>query len=343
MQFGFSLSKKKVLIVMMATAVITSALGPLVSDLLRMPAVCAMAPVSDFVKASTSAFKSAMAAREEPVMSASEAVRLRKELAQWKSEAWARARGELKYWKAYRRVQKMQDKYGPSLQRCELIPARVILGEALPYGQSITMSQGTIHGVERGMRVIDVLTDRSKALPASDKMRVVTNLMPLSEKPIFGSALVGWVEAAGSFTARVRLITDKRFAITALVVRKINTIKPRIVTVDTPQGPTEQPLNRMNNKPIVIQLSGDGERGMITGEVARERNILPGDIVKTTGLTAKLPVDLRIGRIVSVERSVQNPNFVTAKVVPITELGARQNVFIVRSLVSQLHPSQGGN
>ena len=344
MRFGFRLSKKRVLAAMLVVAAATSLLRSLVSDMLRMPAACALAPVSDFVKASTSAFKSAMADREAPAMSASEAARLRKEVDQWRSAAWVRSRGEIYWWNRYRSVQRTRNAYGTSLKTCELIPARVILGEALPYGQSQTIAKGTIHGVEKGMRVIDVLTDRSKALPADDRMRAITGFSPVAGKPIAASVLVGWVEAAGRFTARIRLVTDKRFKIDAWLQRKIDPANPRKVTAMTPEGPTEKILTREDKELINVKvtLSGDGERGLTTDDIQKGHNIRAGDWLWTTGLSAKLPVPLRIGEVVSVEQSDKNPNFVVAKVAPAAELGALRDIFIVRSLVSQLPPSQGG-
>jgi cell shape-determining protein MreC len=341
MQVGFSLSKKRALVAMMGIAILTSFLGGMVSDLLRIPAVCALAPVSDFVNASTSAFKTAMVNRAEPAMSAAEAVKLRKEVQQWKSVAWARARGERNWWNKYRKIQKTRNAYGASLKKCELIPARVILGDALPYGQSQTLNQGTIHGVEEGMRVVDVLTDRSKALPAGDRMRAITGYSPVSGKPLTGSVLVGWVEAAGSFTARVRLITDKRFASDAWLQRMIDPAKPRKVTMTTPDGPTETILTGRNNKLVRVKLSGDGERGLITDAIPKAHNIRPGDWLWTIGRSARLPVRLRIGVVLSVTQSAKNPNFVTTCVKPAAELGTLRDIFIVRSLVSQLPASRG--
>jgi len=343
MQFGFRLSKKRVLVAMLLVVAATSLLGSVVSDMLRMPATCALAPVSDYIKASTSAFKSAMANREEPAISAAEAARLRKEVDQWRSEAQARSWGEIHWWDKYRRVQNTRNAYGASLKRCELIPARVILGDALPYGQSQTVAKGTIHGVEKGMRVIDVLTDRSKALPADDKMRAITGFSPVAGKPIAGSVLVGWVEAAGSFTARVRLVTDKRFAIDAWLQRKIDPARPRKVTVTTPEGPTERILTRQDNRLIKVNLSGDGESGLVTDAIPKAHNIRAGDWLWTIGRSAKLPLRLRIGEVVSVAQSAKNPNFVITRVTPAAQLGALRDIFIVRSLVSQLPPSQGGN
>jgi len=344
MQFGFRLSKRRVLVAMLGAAIITSLLGSLVSDILRMPANCALAPVSDYVKASTSAFKSAMADREAPAMSASEAARLRGEVEQWKSEAQARSWGEIHWWDKYRRVQNTRNAYGASLKRCELIPARVILGEALPYGRSETVAKGTIHGVEKGMRVIDVLTDRSKALPADDRMRAITGFSPAAGKPIAGSVLVGWVEAAGSFTARVRLVTDKRFKIAAFLQRRIDPYRPRKIIGKTPDGPTETILTRQNNKLIKVMLRGDGERGLVTtDDIPKDHNIRAGDWLWTIGRSAKLPIRLRIGEVVSVAPSAKKPNFVTMRAEPATELGSLRDIFIVRSLVSQLPLSRGGN
>ena len=348
MQLGFRLSKKRVLIALLVVAIATSLLGSWVSDLLRMPATCAMAPVSDFLRAATSAFKSAMADREEPAMSASEAARLREEVKRWRSKADECNRRGLYWWKRCRAIQHTRSAYGASLDTCELIPARVILGESLPYGQSQTVAKGTIHGVKKGMRVIDVLTDRSKALPADDRMRAVTGHAPFAGKPITGSVLVGWVEAAGSFTARVRLVTDKRFKIDAWLQRKIDPAKPRKVTTTTPEGLADVFLTHddvydtKGKENITTTLGGDGERGLITNSISKDYNIRAGDWLWTLGQSAKLPVQLRIGEVVSVAPSDRNPNFVIAKVAPSAVLGTLRDIFIVRSLVSQLPPSKGG-
>ncbi|MDP6542971.1 MAG: rod shape-determining protein MreC [Phycisphaerae bacterium] len=344
MRFSFRLSKKRVLVAMLALATLTSLLGSIVSDMLRMPATCAMAPVSDFVKASTSAFKSAMADREEPAMSAPEAAKLREEVKRWRSTAEICSRRGRYWWERCRAIQNTRSAYGASLNTCELIPARVIMGEALPYGQSQTVAQGTIHGVEKGMRVIDVFTDRSKALPDGNRMRAITGFPPVEGKPIAGCVLVGWVEAAGSFTARVRLVTDKRFKIEAWLQRKIDPASPRKIIGKTPDGPTEAILTRENNKLIKVTLRGDGERGLVTtDDIPKDHNVRSGDWMWTIGRSAKLPVQLRIGEVVNVTQSDKKPNFVSLRVAPAARLGTLQDIFIVRSLVSQLPPAKGGD
>ena len=344
MRFGFTLSKKRLLVAMLLGAGATSLMGSWASDVLRMPAACALAPVSDYVKASTSAFKLAMAHREEPAMSASDAARLREEVKRWRSTAEICSRRGRYWWKRYRAIQNTRSAYGPSLDTCELIPARVILGEALPYGQSQTVSAGTIRGVGKGMRVVDVLTDRSKAFPRDGRMRAITGFPPVDGKPLAGSVLVGWVEAAGSFTARIRLITDKRFQIRSRLRRTIDPDNPRNALIDTPDGLVERILTPGDNaaKEIMVTLSGDGERGLVTDEIQKGHNIRPGDWLSTVGRSAKLPVELRIGVVVSVAPSDGNPNFVIAKVVPAVKLGSLRDIFIVRSLVSRLPPLRGG-
>ncbi|MCP4375892.1 MAG: rod shape-determining protein MreC [bacterium] len=333
MRFDFSLSKKTVLIVMLVIASVMSLLGPGASDYLRMPAVWALAPVSDFVKSSTSAFKSAMADREEPAISASEAVRLRKEVEYWRAKAHRYNRERKHWWDKSRRIQNTRNAFGPSAKRYEFISARVIMNEPLPYGQSQTISSGTIHGLERGMRVVDILTDRSKALPTDEPMPVISGASTYKGKPIVGCVLIGWVEATGSFTARVRLVTDKRFKIKALLYRTIDPSNPRTITSMTPDGPVEEPLTSRNNKSIEVTLSGDGKRGLVTSAVAKDYNIRTGDWLWTADISRKLPDRLRIGKVVSV-KDAKNPNFVIVHVAPAARLGALRDVFIVRSLVS---------
>ncbi|MBT3200774.1 MAG: hypothetical protein HN350_12750, partial [Phycisphaerales bacterium] len=280
--------------------------------------------------------------READVVSAEEAVRLRKEIEQWRGAAQTYSWREIHWWNQSRKIQKIRSTFGAQLANCELIPARVVLGDALPYGQSQTVYSGTIRGVEPGMRVIDVLTDRSKALPGGDQMRAITGYSAESGKPLAGSILIGWVEAAGSFTARVRLVTDKKFKVQALLHRRINPQAPRRVTVKTPDGPTVEVLTRKNNHLIPVTLSGDGERGMVTESIPREHNIRPGDWLWSMGRSAKLPIRLRIGKVTEVIELTKNPNFVTAKVIPASDLGSLQDIFIVRSLASP-PPPRGGD
>ena len=134
----------------------------------------------------------------------------------------------------------------------------------------------------------------------------------------------------------------KRFKIKAWVKRKIDPANPRKVLINTPDGPTEAILTSRNNAYVAVMLSGDGERGMITESIAKAHNIRAGDWLLTPGRSAKLPVRLRIGAVVSVQPSHGNPNHVIAKVTPAVNLGTLRDIFIVRSLVSQPPPSRGG-
>jgi len=344
MRFGIRLNRKRILLLLMIASVVTSLLRSWVADSLRMPANYALAPVGDFVTAATSAFKSAVSDRAEAPISAEDLKTLRKELEVARGEANARAMGQRVWMERCYEIQRTRSKlYGRdqrALTMCELIPVRVILGEALPYGQSRTISQGTIHGVEPGMRVVEVFTDRSKAFPPDARMRVITGTSPISAKHIPGSVLLGWVEASGSFVARVRLVTDKRFKISAAIERCVDPNNPRRALLDSPHGRIERVLTK-KSKWVTVTLSGDGGKGMVTDKIYKHHSVREGDWLWSVKLTAKLPVKLRIGQVTRVEPAEDSPNFVVVHVSPAADLEALRELFIVRPLLSKLPPRPG--
>jgi len=301
-----------------------------------MPAIYALAPVGDFVTAATSAFKSAVADRAEPAISAGELRELRRQLEQARGQAAARAIGERKWMERCYEIQRTRSHvYGrnqTALTMCELIPARVIFGETLPYGHSRAVSKGTIHGAEPGMRVVKVFTDRSKAFAPDSEMSVITGTTPISAKQVPGSVLVGWIEASGRFVARVRLVTDKRFKMEAGVWRCVDPRKPRRALLRSRDGLIEQVLTKHNNELITVQLSGDGEKGLVTSKIPKHHNVREGDWLWTLKLTPKQPVPLRIGRVTRVEPAEDTPNFVVLHAAPAADLGALRELFIVRPL-----------
>ena len=315
-------NKRRIVLILLAVAAIGSLLSPRMADTLRLPAHYALAPLSDLSMSAAAAFKSRLSNRGQPVLSTQEAARLRHELDRLRHKVEALRRWGNGWKDRCREIQNIRHAYGPIRATYELIPARVVLREALPYVQSLTIT-GALDGVRRGVQVVEVMTDRSKALPKG--LAAIT-----------ASFLVGRVEVAGRLCARIQLVTDRGFKAPATLRRDPGI--PRRITVTTPEGSADRRLTRANNNPIPVQVRGNGNNELVVEDIAKHHNIRPGDFVWTTGTAAALPVELLIGKVVRVETSGKNPNFVTVYVSPAAELTALHNVYIVRPLASELPP-----
>jgi len=315
-------NKRQFVLILLAVAAVGSLLSPRMADTLRFSAHVALAPLGDLSMSAAAAFRSRLSNRGQPVLSAQEAARLRHELDQLRHKVEALRRWGNGWRDTSREIQNIRHAYGPIRATCELIPARVVLSAALPYGQSLTIT-GALEGARRGVQVVEVMTDRSKALPKG--LAAIT-----------ASFLVGRVEVAGRLCARIQLVTDRGFK-TPATLRRDPEI-PRRITVITPEGSADRRLTRANNNPIPVQIRGNGNNELVVEDIAKHHNIRPGDSVWTTGTAAALPVELLIGKVVRVEPSGKNPNFVRAYVSPAAELTALREVYIVRPLASELPP-----
>jgi len=239
-------------------------------------------------------------------------------------------KGMAAYWKLESERQQAQldsvlglaDIFGPARALpAALVPARVVGEDALPYGRTSTVNVGATHQVRRGQLV--VVHNRSKAVQAL-----------LGEKPsplavVTASALVGEVVESSAFTARVRLATDRGFQTPAHVFRLIDPRQPRTVTITTGQTASRQTLNASNNSLLPVMAHGDGEGGLVVEEAKAYDNILPGDLLITSGQSLLLPVGIPIGTVTDVRDDPGNPQRVRLKVRPIADLSAVREVLIV--------------
>jgi cell shape-determining protein MreC len=211
-------------------------------------------------------------------------------------------------------VLELHESFGPVMGAgCELIPATVVGEDSLPYGQTREVNRGTRHGVQTGSAV--VLTDRSKALPEG--------------LPVVATAgLVGRLVDAGAFIARVQLVTDRDFKVSARIRRLVDPNRPREITIIKDGSAAREILTEDNSGPLDVQAVGDGAEGLIVSHVNAIDNVLPGDLLVTAG-DGRLPVELRIGRVTEVQRDLQHPHHVTVKVRPDADLSALREVYIV--------------
>jgi cell shape-determining protein MreC len=221
---------------------------------------------------------------------------------------WEEARRDLD------NVLKLSASFGPAIgTACEIIPARVVAEDSLPYGQTRAVNVGARHGAMSGSAVI--LTDRSKALPAG--LAVVTT-----------AALVGRLVDAGAFAARMQLVTDRDFKVSARIRRLVDPNRPREITIIREGSAAREVLTERNSVPLDVQAVGDGADGLVVSHVPEIDNVLPGDLLVTAG-EGLLPVEMRIGRVREVQRDPQHPHHVTLKVDPEADLSSLREVYIV--------------
>jgi cell shape-determining protein MreC len=200
---------------------------------------------------------------------------------------------------------------------CELIPAQVVAADSLPYREGRMVNRGTYGGATVGAPVLTRLlkTDRSKELPAN--LAVVT-----------ASALVGRIESGGPFTAYVRLVTDPGFQLQGRILRRIDPNLQRWIKVLAKGAAADEPLSEQNNRPVVVQATGDGKGGLVATSYDYEK-ILPGDWLMTADNDAYLRASVRVGTVEEVEPLPSAPGQVRLRVKPFENLEALRDVFIV--------------
>ena len=233
-------------------------------------------------------------------------------------------KGMAAYWKLQAEQQRsslqtllgFSELFGPSRDLpADLVPARVVGEDALPYGATALVNAGERSGVGQGQLV--VLHDRSKAIQGS-RLAVVT-----------ASMLVGEVVESSAFTARVRLVSDRAFKTSAHVFRVIEPRKPRTVMITSGSAASRQTLTAANNNLLPVEARGDGQGRLIVESAKAYDNILPGDLLITSGQSQLLPVGIRIGTVTAVEDDAEHPQRVRLTVVPEVDLQALRDVLIV--------------
>jgi len=197
----------------------------------------------------------------------------------------------------------------------ELVPARVVAADSLPYGRSRLINAGRSRGAaaDEAVTTRSLLTDRSKALPP--------NLAAIT-----GSALAGRIVEAGAFTARLQLVIDRGFRTRARVHRAVD---GRRITVMEGGLATEQPLSGDRNRAIPVEARGDGT-ALLVEDVNAYHAIAPGDWLMTPGDDAFLPAQVPIGRVIEV---IDDPKrrglFVSLRVEPAADLDILREVYLV--------------
>jgi len=291
-----------------ALAVVTSMLGPKFSAHLRVIPQYALGPLGDGGMYLATGLKARLGNSPKPLTApeVDEIIRKNEELLGRTIAAERKLAEYLRHEKTRRNI------CGRVLDfPCDLIPARVVAADAMPYGRTrlITGASG-----RAGMKVTTrrLLTDRSKALPE----RLAT---------IHGTALVGRLMETGEFSARLQLITDAGFQIRARILRIINRQNRRRVTT----AGRIQPLTGGINRLIEVLARGDGKGGMIVTGVQADENVRPGDWLVTRNDDALLPAQIRIGKVVEVAENAKDPHIVNLRIAPHENLDALREVYVV--------------
>jgi cell shape-determining protein MreC len=269
----------------------------------------------------STAFKSRLGDALSPEISQPEARRLKQEHEALINRIGALERAVRQRERLLKDLQNFRGMYGPRRRfPWELIPARVVMMDALPYGATRVINVGRAEGIEPGVKATEriILTDRSKAL-LQEKLATVT-----------GSALVGRVVESSAYTARLQLVTDRGFQIKGRIIRDVG--NPRTIT-DMPAG-VRVALSG-ENATLDVEAQGDGAGGLVVQNVKEYENVLPGDVLVTRDEDYYLPAQVSIGTVTDVEKYPDSPGFVTLRVRPQVNLGRLRYVYIVVPLGSE--------
>ncbi len=185
----------------------------------------------------------------------------------------------------------------------DLIPARVVAVDSLPYGTGRVLGTGRSKGAVDGAPVTTrgLQIDRPKALlKGSAGIAWPQNLMTVTS-----ARLVGRISQAGEYTASLQLVTDAGFSMNAVIRRKRD----------------GRPFN-------VTPVTGDGKESLIV-TVPEAHGIRPGDTLVSRADERFLPAEIGIGKVVVVEPDPDRPGFSKLVVKPDADLAALREVFIV--------------
>jgi cell shape-determining protein MreC len=175
-----------------------------------------------------------------------------------------------------------------------LIPARVVAEDLLAWRESRLIDAGTLRGVQRGAPV----TTRCFSVDAGRETGVQNGMAVLA-----GEALIGWVDQAGTHTARVRLVADPASRMSVMVGHFEDGV---FVT-----APADAPAE--------FWLTGTTSGGMQIIDVDHryvegDDGIRPGDRVMTLPDDPRLPVSLTIGTITEATPNPKNQLLYTLSV-----------------------------
>lgn len=210
----------------------------------------------------------------------------------------------------------------------ELIPARVVALDPLPYSASRVISASEAGRMAPGLAVTTrrILTNRSKALP--EKLAVITT-----------SALVGRLTETDAYTARLQLITDRKFSLSVRIHRVADPDNPRKIIDET--DVSERTLGAEGHADVEALARGDGAAGMSARLVRAHHGVRKGDQVFTSTGDGWTGGRIPVGTVDSVTDDPEKPGlFVTVHIRPHAALAALRSVYVI--VPPSLSPSRRG-
>jgi len=320
LQPGFS--KGRVLAILMIASLAAPFLGSVVAGPLRGLARIAIAPVGDGAMAVVAAFNSYVLGASAPAVSSEDARDLLRHNKVLQAEVAYLAAQLARTKRHLLDIQYIRDHYyGPiDDMPCELIPARVVAGDSLPFSRTRILSVGERSGAGKGMLATTraVLTNRSKALPA--KLAAIT-----------ASALVGRITEAGPYTSRLQLVTDMGFEIPCTIRRVVAPGRKRRITVMKGAAPSVVNLTIRNaDVETTSYVSADGKGGMVVRQVKELHKVEVGDQLFTCLDDPLVRARIPIGEVTGVEDDPDRPGlFVTLRVQPQADLAALRDIYVI--------------
>jgi cell shape-determining protein MreC len=317
------LTKPNALLVLMVLSLAAAIFGKGLTARLRQVVHVFIAPLGDggmYVVTSLRSGSGEQAARNLSLAEIQRLIDENRRLREQLAEADRRVAAEAQYRRdVVEDIQRIRSSFFPGGDiACELIPARVIGADSMPYGQMRVLNQGASAGARQGAVVVSrlLMTDRSKEMPP--KLAVLT-----------ASAVVGQLSAAGAFTSQLQLVTDRGFHMPGRIIRRIDPNRPRQISVMAHGAAALETLNERNNKAIPVQARGDGAGGLTVGEVPAYENVLPGDWLVTTDDNPYLRTEVRIGTVLKVEPDPDDQRLVRLRVRPFEDLASLRRVYIL--------------
>ena len=199
---------------------------------------------------------------------------------------------------------------------CELIPARVVASDALPYEQGRTVRASSLPA---GAMVTTRELFMAHAAPLPPKLAVFST-----------TGLVGQIASSAEFTARLRLVTDRGFKLQAQIWR--NPAIERKVILRAAAGEQSVPLTPANNVPIDVTIKGDGANGVVIDDVPFDHAVLPGDWIVTRGNSLEMPGRVRIAQVKKVTPNKTNSLMRVVYAEPYVDLSTLREAYIVLPL-----------
>ena len=315
-------SKRRLFIALVVLSMAAAVFGRGLTSYLRQAAQIAIAPAGDLGMYVVTSLKAGAGDRQSRGLSSAEIHQIiednRQLRAQLIEEEESHRQAERRLAADLENIQAIRRSFHPREDiPYELMPARVVAMDSLPYRQGRVVNVGTSGGVVRGAPAVSrlLMTDRSKEMPP--RLAVLT-----------ASALVGRLESAGPFTARLQLVTDSNFAVRARVRRQIDPDHPRQVRVLLRGAAGIETLTERNNLPVGVLACGDGARGL-TADAPAHENVLPGDWLVTADDDPYLRTEIRIGVVTEVNARPDDPGSVTLRVRPFEDLASLRHVYIL--------------